>query len=191
MTLAVTLSAASTETVSVEYSITGGTATGGGVDYALASDTLTFPAGETIEYIPLLVVEDLLDEADETVIVTLSDPVHAILGTIGTHTYTITDDDGGGNEWEKTFGGSDSEGASSVQQAFDGGYIAAGYTGSYESYIYDVYLIKTDADGEMQWERHSAGATQIWRPLSNRPSMVVILLPDLLILMDYLMTCIY
>jgi len=158
VTLAVSLSQTSTEKVTVDYSITGGTATGGGVDYALASDTLTFSPGETLEYIPLIIVEDSLDEADEAIIVTLSDPVNAVLGTISAHIYTIIDDDAGGdNQWEKIFGGSDSDGASSVQQTFDGGYIIAGYTGSYESYVYDVYLIKTDSDGDLQWQKTFGG----------------------------------
>jgi len=38
--LAVTLSSASEKTVTVNYSATGGTATGGGVDYTLTSGTL-------------------------------------------------------------------------------------------------------------------------------------------------------
>src|SRR5206468_3390973 len=43
--LAVALSTASGKTVTINYAVTGGTATGGGVDYTLANGTLTFAPG--------------------------------------------------------------------------------------------------------------------------------------------------
>src|SRR2546428_1224844 len=45
--LAVSLSALSGKTVTVDYSVSGGTATGGRVDYTLASGTLSFAPGGT------------------------------------------------------------------------------------------------------------------------------------------------
>jgi fibronectin type 3 domain-containing protein len=92
--LAVALSAASGQTVTVNYAVTGGTATGGGVDYTLASGTLTFVPGATTQNIAITIINDTLDEVDETVQVTLSAPVNATLGTNTVHTYTITDNDG-------------------------------------------------------------------------------------------------
>ena len=92
--LAVSLSVVSTFTVTVDYDVTGGTATGGGVDYTLASGTLTFLPSETTHNITGTVVEDVLNEADETIIVTLSNPTNATLGTNTVHTYTINDNDG-------------------------------------------------------------------------------------------------
>jgi len=91
--LTVNLSAVSAQTVTVAYSVSG-TATGLGTDYSLASGTLTFLAGESSKDIIIgSIVDDLLDEADETVIVTLSAPINASLGTNSAHSYTITDDD--------------------------------------------------------------------------------------------------
>ena len=92
-TLAVNLSGASGETVTVDYSVTGGTAIGGGVDYTLASGTLTFSPDDTVEDVQIAIVDDSLDEADETVVITLSNPNNATLGANTTHTYTIIDDD--------------------------------------------------------------------------------------------------
>src|SRR5213075_1956958 len=91
--LVVALSAISGKTVTVDYAVTGGTATGGGVDYTLASGTLSFAPGVTNRNIALAVVNDALNELNETVLVTLTNPTNTTLGAITTHTYTVTDDD--------------------------------------------------------------------------------------------------
>ena len=91
--LIVDLSAASTQNVTVDYAVTG-TATGSGTDYTLANGTLTISAGTTSGTITIAgIVDDGLDEANETVIVTLSNPSNATLGSDDVHTYTITDND--------------------------------------------------------------------------------------------------
>ncbi len=89
----VSLSAASGQTVTVQYAVTGGTATGGGVDYTLAAGQLTFNPGVTSQNIVMTVVDDSLPESNETVIITLSSPTNATLGTNTTYTYTIIDND--------------------------------------------------------------------------------------------------
>ncbi|MCD4847001.1 MAG: hypothetical protein K8R76_02285 [Candidatus Aegiribacteria sp.] len=59
--------------------------------------------------------------------------------------------------WTNTFGGAEYELAYSVQQTSDGGYILAGYTNSYGSGNYDVYLVKTDSSGDTLWTRTFGG----------------------------------
>ena len=76
----------------VNYAVTG-TATGAGTDYTLASGTSTILSTETTVDIAATIVSDLLEEVNETIIVTLSNPLNAFLGTNSVHTYTITDDD--------------------------------------------------------------------------------------------------
>ena len=89
----VDLSAASAKDVTVNYAVTG-TASGSGNDYTLASGTLTISAGATSGTITIAsIVDDSIDEADETVILTLSNPSNATLGTDSIHTYTITDNE--------------------------------------------------------------------------------------------------
>lgn len=61
-------------------------------------------------------------------------------------------------EWYRTFGGKDWDIGCSVQQTVDGGYIVVGYTKSLGSSDYDVYLIKVDANGNLQWEKTYGGA---------------------------------
>ena len=105
------MSAASGQNVTVDYAVTG-TATGSGTDYTLANGTLTINAGETNGTITIAsIVNDSLDEANETVIVTLSNPSNATLGSDSVHTYTITDND---NAPVVDFNTTSSSGAESV-----------------------------------------------------------------------------
>jgi len=62
--------------------------------------------------------------------------------------------------WEKTFGGfvsSAGDGGWSVEQTTDGGYIATGYTQSSGAGRKDLWLIKTDALGDLIWEKSYGG----------------------------------
>ena len=93
LTFTVTLSAASGRPVTVAHARTGGTATSGADYTALSAGRLTFAAGTTTRTIDVSVTGDATDEADETVVVTLSAPMHAALATAA-GTGTITDDDG-------------------------------------------------------------------------------------------------
>ncbi len=79
------------QSYTVDYAAVGGTATNG-VDYTLAPGTLTFNPGETSKTISIEINNDGLDEADETIILELSNPtgpgVHVFNAL---HTYTIVD----------------------------------------------------------------------------------------------------
>jgi len=91
--VAIILSKASLSKVSVDYAVTGGTATGGGTDYTLAGGTVVFKPGQKRKVITLSVVDDATDESDETIKVALSNPRGAKLRFTTTHTYTIRDND--------------------------------------------------------------------------------------------------
>ncbi len=87
----VTLSQASTDTVTVGYTTTDGTATAG-TDYVAAAGTLTFDPGQTTQQLTVDVIDDTAVEANETLTVTLSDPTGATLAN-GAATGTVIDDD--------------------------------------------------------------------------------------------------
>ncbi len=93
--IVVSLSAAQSGSVSVDYAITtetGATATSG-ADFTLATGTLVFAPGETAKIVPNTIVNDTTLEPNETLALTLSNAVGAGLGANTLFTYTIIDDD--------------------------------------------------------------------------------------------------
>lgn len=91
--LPVVLSAASASAVSVNYAVTGGTATSG-ADFNLAAGTLNFAANKRLDTINFNLINDSAVEGDETLIITLSSPAGAVLDARTSHTLKIIDDDG-------------------------------------------------------------------------------------------------
>jgi len=72
--------------------------------------------------------------------------------------YLIKTDSLGDTLWTRTYGGSENDRGSSVQQTTDRGYIVAGRTESYGAGFSDVYLIKTDSLGDTLWTRAYGGS---------------------------------
>jgi hypothetical protein len=71
--------------------------------------------------------------------------------------YLVKTDAEGVEMWSKTFGNGGLDGSKSVQQTMDGGYILVGDTEIPGAGHYDVYLIKTDADGNELWSKTFGG----------------------------------
>ena len=90
-TFDVTLAPASGQTVTVDFTTTGLTATSG-IDFQPASGTLTFNPGVTSLPVNVLVNGDVVDEPNETFTVTLANPTNAAIAD-DTGLGTITDDD--------------------------------------------------------------------------------------------------
>ena len=90
-----------------------------------------------------------------------NDGGYIITGDIGLSSYNLDGDlyliktDASGNEiWSRTYGGDEHDCGYSVRETSDGGYIISGVKdeGMYGLYC-DVYLIKTDANGDSTWTR--------------------------------------
>ncbi|MEI7801785.1 MAG: T9SS type A sorting domain-containing protein [Bacteroidota bacterium] len=77
----------------------------------------------------------------------------ASYGAGGDDIYLIKLNADGDTIWTKTYGGSDDEYGSSVKQTSDGGYIISGDTKSFGVAGKDVYLIKTDMNGNLSWSK--------------------------------------
>ena len=59
--------------------------------------------------------------------------------------------------WTKTYGGTGWDRGYDVQQTVDGGYVIVGYTSSFGAGNSDIYLIKTDANGDTAWTKTYGG----------------------------------
>ena len=93
VSIPVSLNTPSGSAISVDYAVTGGSATGGGTDYTLNAGTLNFSAGASSNNITFTVNNETLYELDETIEITLSNPSGASLGSPFSHTYTILSND--------------------------------------------------------------------------------------------------
>jgi hypothetical protein len=90
MTVTATLSATSVQDVTA-YFVFSGTATFA-TDYSLAT-SLTIPAGSTTASLTLTIVNDVLDEANETIIIDIASVTNGTENGVQQKTITITDND--------------------------------------------------------------------------------------------------
>jgi len=69
-----------------------------------------------------------------------------------------------GIAWQKSFGGSEDDGALSIVQTADSGFISAGFSESTDGDVTvnhgmtDAWIIKTDSNGNLQWQKSYGGS---------------------------------
>jgi len=78
--------------------------------------------------------------------------------TRGSDFLLVKTDAYGNVEWNQTYGGIEDEYAFSVVETSDGGYAIAGKTESFGAGSFDFWLVKTDAYGNMEWNRTYGGS---------------------------------
>ena len=87
-----------------------------------------------------------------------------VYGNHGNHDMWVVKISFSGNiEWQKCFGGTEFDVATSIQQTFDGGYIVAGYTSSNDSNVTgnhgssDIWVVKISSSGNIVWQKCLGG----------------------------------
>ncbi|HSF79593.1 MAG TPA: Calx-beta domain-containing protein [Anaerolineales bacterium] len=85
------LSRAYYQNVVVPLSLSGTAANG--ADYTVSVGQILIPAGSANASVSVIIVNDALDENDETVVLTMGTPTNATLGSPSVHTLTILDDE--------------------------------------------------------------------------------------------------
>ncbi len=95
-----------------------------------------------------------------------------VLGNHGYFDAWILKLDSNGNiQWQHSYGGSNFDGASAIQQTTDGGYIVAAYSYSTDGDVIqnlgncDYWILKLDTNGNIQWQK-SYGGTDVDIPTS-------------------------
>jgi predicted secreted protein len=83
-------------------------------------------------------------------------------GAGGMDVWLVKTDTAGNMQWNKTYGGTGTDYGFSVVQTSDGGYAVAGPTTSFGAGGQDVWLVKTDAAGNMQWNKTYGGPLAEW-----------------------------
>ena len=78
-------------------------------------------------------------------------------GPGGWDIYLLKLNNNGDTLWTRTFGGSSSDFGWDVQETSDSGYVIVGSTGSFSVGEIDVYIIKTNVDGNIEWARAYGG----------------------------------
>ncbi len=111
--------------------------------------------------------EKVYGESEEDVAISIiqtTDGGYAVAGytkskdAYGNAAWIFKLDNKGNIDWEKIYGGSKSDGASSIIQTTDGGYAVVGYNSSKRAGGYDVWIIKLDSYGDIFWDRTYGGS---------------------------------
>jgi hypothetical protein len=93
-------------------------------------------------------------------VIQTSDGGYAMAGYIGSDMpdfWLVKTDSTGNEEWSKNYGGPGKDIAFSVVQANDGGYALAGWTYSFGGGGSNIWLVKTDSNGDAQWNKTYGG----------------------------------
>ncbi len=78
-------------------------------------------------------------------------------GTGNYDMYIVKLSSSGSIQWTRTLGGTGDDNANSIIQTTDAGFVVAGYTNSFGAGNYDMYIVKLNSGGTLQWSRTVGG----------------------------------
>lgn len=91
--VSVEMSSGWTQDITVDYQVSGTATAGSGEDYVVDASPLTIPAGQLRGDIQLEIINDMLDEDDESIILTITGTSEGSTTPPESHTLTIVDDE--------------------------------------------------------------------------------------------------
>ncbi|MGD2295780.1 MAG: hypothetical protein PVF22_08080, partial [Candidatus Aminicenantes bacterium] len=72
--------------------------------------------------------------------------------------------------WQRYYGGVQDDWANSIQETEDGGYFVAGYTGSFGAGGWDIWALKLDSVGDIEWQRTYGRGQDDWGTSAQQTS---------------------
>lgn len=95
---------------------------------------------------------------------------------VGLAEYFLIKTDASGNlQWSKTYGGPSDDRSECVKQLPDNGYLLIGESASFSSGNFDIYMIRTDANGDTLWTKtlNGPGNNQAYSMMLTSDSCIV------------------
>ncbi len=90
-------------------------------------------------------------------IIQTNDGGYALAGEAAQRFFVMKMDSNGDSVWTKCYSNVSASSAREIQQTYDGGYIIVGEKPTSVAGIVDIYLVKTDANGDTLWTRTFGG----------------------------------
>jgi len=144
----------------ISYTVTGINEEGFRYYQLVVEDVWGLQSESNIEFYRPLFVRMFYDNGEGKSVQQTTDGGYIITGTTNTNgipdVRLIKTNFHGNEEWNQVIGGNDRDKGESVQQTTDGGYIITGSTSSFSSgdqWDDDVWLIKTDSNGNEEWNK--------------------------------------
>ena len=119
------------------------------------SETIILSVNNFLVFNATFGTEDI-DDAGYSILQT-ADSSYVILGSTGDDILLIKIDHEGNEQWSHEYGGSQFDEARHILQTSDGGYIISGTTESYGFGGSDIWLIKIDPTGLIEWNTYFGG----------------------------------